>query len=299
MTTIRTLDPAEVETAVDWAAREGWNPGLADASAFLAQDKNAFRGLFRDGAMAAVISATAYAGGFTFVGFYICRPDLRGQGLGFALWQDTFAGLTPSQAPRGLVPTSDEASPLPVGITGTVGLDGVLAQQENYARSGFVLAHRNIRYGGMAPAGAPDPRVVDLAPAHLDGVTVLDAACFGFARPDFLKVWLAPPFGRACAFVADGAVKGYGVIRRCREGHKIGPLFADDAEAAAALFGTLVATAQGGPVFLDVPEPHAAARALAEGAGLAPVFETARMYRGPAPDLPLARIFGITSFELG
>lgn len=275
-TTIRTLDPAEVETAVDWAAREGWNPGLADASAFLAQDKTAFRGLFRDGALAAIISATTYQELFTFVGFYICRPDLRGQGLGLALWHDTFNGLK-----------------------GTVGLDGVVAQQDNYARSGFVLAHRNIRYGGTAPAGASDPRVVDIAPNHMDGVAAMDAACFGFARPDFLKAWLAPPFGHACAFVAEGVVKGYGVIRRCREGHKIGPLFADDAEAAAALFGTLVATAQGGPVFLDVPEPHAAARALAEGAGLAPVFETARMYRGPAPELPLGRIFGITSFELG
>ncbi|MFG1288445.1 GNAT family N-acetyltransferase [Xanthobacter versatilis] len=275
-TTIRTLDPAEVETAVDWAAREGWNPGLADASAFLAQDKDAFRGLFRDGALAAVISATTYQELFTFVGFYICRPDLRGQGLGYALWQDTFAGLK-----------------------GTVGLDGVVAQQDNYARSGFVLAHRNIRYGGTAPAGASDPRVLDIAEPHMDGVAALDAACFGFARPDFLKSWLAPPFGRACVFVAEGTVKGYGVIRRCREGHKIGPLFADDAEAAGALFNTLVATAEGGPVFLDVPEPHAAARALAEAAGLAPVFETARMYRGPAPELPLGRIFGITSFELG
>ena len=47
-TTIRTLDPAEVERAVDWAAREGWNPGLADAAAFLAQDNGAFRGLFRN-----------------------------------------------------------------------------------------------------------------------------------------------------------------------------------------------------------------------------------------------------------
>ncbi|MFG1293164.1 GNAT family N-acetyltransferase [Xanthobacter versatilis] len=275
-TTIRTLDPAEVETAVDWAAREGWNPGLADASAFLAQDNDAFRGLFRDGALAAVISATTYQELFTFVGFYICRPDLRGQGLGYALWQDTFAGLK-----------------------GTVGLDGVVAQQDNYARSGFILAHRNIRYGGTATAGGSDPRVVDIAEPHMDGVAVLDAACFGFARPDFLKSWLAPPFGRACVFVAEGTVKGYGVIRRCREGHKIGPLFADDAEAAGALFNTLVATAEGGPVFLDVPEPHAAARALAEAAGLAPVFETARMYRGPAPELPLGRIFGITSFELG
>jgi hypothetical protein len=38
---------------------------------------------------------------------------------------------------------------------------------------------------------------------------------------------------------------------------------------------------------------------MAQEAGMAPVFETARMYAGPAPDLPLAQIYGITSFELG
>jgi hypothetical protein len=39
--------------------------------------------------------------------------------------------------------------------------------------------------------------------------------------------------------------------------------------------------------------------ALARGAGMTPVFETARMYRGGDPGLPLDRVFGITSFELG
>jgi len=29
------------------------------------------------------------------------------------------------------------------------------------------------------------------------------------------------------------------------------------------------------------------------------VFETARMYKGPAPQLPVERIFGVTTFELG
>ena len=39
--------------------------------------------------------------------------------------------------------------------------------------------------------------------------------------------------------------------------------------------------------------------ALAKRWGLTPVFETARMYRGPPPELPLDRIFGIATFELG
>lgn len=274
--TIRTLTPTEVLTAVDWAAAEGWNPGLADSTAFLAQDRNAFLGLFLGDELAAIISATAYAGGFHFVGFYICRPDLRGRGLGLAVWQAAFAALG-----------------------GTVGLDGVVAQQHNYARSGFVLAHRNIRYGGVAAPGPADARVVDIADAERSAVEALDRACFGFARPDFLKAWLAPPHGRALAFVADGQVKGYGVARRCRTGFRIGPLFADDAEVAAALFSAFAGVAGGEELFLDVPEPNAAGGAMAAAAGLVPVFETARMYRGPAPELPLGRIFGITSLELG
>lgn len=275
---IRPLAPEEIAEAVAWAAREGWNPGLADAAAFAAQDRDGFLGLFVDGALAATISAVAYEGGFGFVGFYICRPDLRGRGLGLALWRAALARLAGFAA---------------------VGLDAVVAQQANYARSGFVLAHRNIRYGGPAPDRGADPRVVDFGEVHADAVLALDRRCFGHARPDFLKAWLAPPFGRACVFLPDGHVRGYGVVRRCGEGHKIGPLFAEDEEAARALFSTFAATARGETLFLDVPEPNAAARALAEDAGLSRVFETGRMYRGAAPDLPLARIFGITSFELG
>ena len=94
-------------------------------------------------------------------------------------------------------------------------------------------------------------------------------------------------------------MKGFAVVRRCRAGFRIGPLFADDAEAAGALFSACIRTAAGDQVFIDVPEPNAAAMTMAAAAGLVPVFETARMYRGPAPDLPLARIYGITSLELG
>ena len=61
----------------------------------------------------------------------------------------------------------------------------------------------------------------------------------------------------------------------------------------------LVAKVPGETVILDPPEPNKDAVALCLARGLSPVFETARMYRGDAPKLPLQNIFGITSFELG
>ena len=49
----------------------------------------------------------------------------------------------------------------------------------------------------------------------------------------------------------------------------------------------------------DLSEVNATAVALARAHGMEPVFETARMYTGPAPALAVDRMFGITTFELG
>ena len=101
------------------------------------------------------------------------------------------------------------------------------------------------------------------------------------------------------SFRCGDGLRGLAVLRPCREGSKIGPLFAEDPVAARALFAALLAAAPTGPVFLDLPEPNADALAMARDAGMAPAFETARMYAGAAPVLPLHRVYGITSFELG
>ncbi len=127
-----------------------------------------------------------------------------------------------------------------------------------------------------------------------------EAPLFPAPRYGFLKSWLFGAETRKALCLVDGNERrGYGVIRACAEGHKIGPLFADNRAVAEALLVGLVAEADASHVILDVPQDNAEAIALAVSAGLSPVFETARMYRGTAPDLDLARIFGITTFELG
>ena len=90
------------------------------------------------------------------------------------------------------------------------------------------------------------------------------------------------------------------MIRACRTGYKIGPLNAESPEIAERLLEALIARIPVDvPVYWDVPEPNAPAVALAQQIGMEWVFETARMYRGALPALPLQRLFGITSFELG
>jgi hypothetical protein len=90
------------------------------------------------------------------------------------------------------------------------------------------------------------------------------------------------------------------MIRRCRVGHKIGPLVADEPAVASALYDALGARVPpGDAVYLDVPLPNERAVELTRARGLKPVFETARMYAGPAPAIELQRVYGVTTFELG
>jgi GNAT superfamily N-acetyltransferase len=273
---IRAMRSDEIATAVDWAGAEGWNPGLADAHCFGAVDPGGFLVAEADGTPAAVISAVNYDDRFAFLGFYIVQPELRGRGFGLRVWQAALAHAG----------------------TRTMGLDGVVEQQANYARSGFVFSHRNIRYGGVPKGLGGAGETVPLAQVPLDVIVADDARVFPAARPFFWLAWLGAPGHRGRALMRNGKLAAWGVIRPCRRGRKIGPLVADDRQTAAAVFAGLVGD-ETGEVFLDVPEPNGSAVALAMKQGLTPVFETARMYRGPVRPVALERVFGVTSFELG
>jgi hypothetical protein len=74
---------------------------------------------------------------------------------------------------------------------------------------------------------------------------------------------------------------------------------ADGRGTAETVLLALLARVGGGEIFLDIPGINRDAIALAQDLGLAPVFETARMYTGKIPPLRLDRLFGVTTFELG
>ncbi|RWH99101.1 MAG: GNAT family N-acetyltransferase [Mesorhizobium sp.] len=275
--TIRTLALDEVETLVDWAAAEGWNPGPGDAVAFQAADPDGFIGAFVDGEMVAGISAVAYGDDFGFIGLYICRPDRRGEGHGKAVWD------------AGLARLGDL----------TIGLDGVVEQQTNYRSMGFAPVYRTIRFVGSpdVPAEA-DSDIHAIGPKLMPDVLDYDSRFFPAPRRSFLEHWLRPPH-MALAIVKDGVIEGYGVARRCRDGCKIGPLFSNSLDAASRLFAALAGISGPGNVHLDVPETSGQFAARLTSAGFEPGFETARMYRGKAPQLTQSGVFAITSLELG
>lgn len=276
---ISMMSQEELATAVDWARKEGWNPGVDDAALFYAADPTGFLAGKHGERIVASISAVKYGSAFGFIGLYIVSEEFRGRGWGFQLWEAAVASLSGRN----------------------IGLDGVLAQQENYRKSGFRLAHRNIRFAGKSSGQpGPFPDVIDAQAMDFAKIAEYDGGFFPAERRPFLRRWISAANSRSLVMVENAGLVGYGTLRACVDGFKLGPLNAQNGDIAAELFSALTASLPAGSaIFLDVPEPNGSAIRLAEKFGMSPVFETARMYTKDFPPLPLDRIFGITSFELG
>ena len=133
-------------------------------------------------------------------------------------------------------------------------------------------------------------------------LAAFDRRFFPSPRQDFLANWLSAD-GHVVRVAWDGPdIVGYGLIRPCRAGWKVGPLFADRPDVAQRLSHALISqVTHAGPaeIFVDTPEPNQEAVTLAENLALSPVFETARMYADPQPRVDMSGIFGVTTFELG
>lgn len=274
--TVRRMTRIELNLAVQWAAAEGWNPGLHDADCFYAADPNGFFLGELDGNPVGCISAIAYDEAFGFLGLYIVKPEFRHRGYGTQLWEEALKYLG----------------------NRNVGADAAVNQLDNYKRWGFEPHYHSLRFEGIAPQGKPR-NVVKLSNVEFEDLATYDRGLFPAKRVQFLKRWIQQPEAIALGVVKARRIAGYGVLRACYRGFKIGPLFADDEWVANDLFIGLTAPVAGAPVFLDVPQPNSAALDLAKRHNMKPIMETARIYNKGPVELPLNRIYGVTSFELG
>lgn len=283
---IKGASAADMALLRDWADEEGWNPGDSDRFAFAVADPGGFLVGRLGGEPVACVSAVRYGAGFGFIGFYIARPDVRGQGYGIRLWKAAMERLDGR----------------------LVGLDGVVAQQDNYRKSGFRSAWNNVRFEGVPRAEAAG----SAGDAVAEGVEIVDAATLPFGqlaaydrrffpepRDAFLAAWVGLPGRTALAAVREGRVEGFGVVRPCSGASRVGPLYAATPAVATALLLALAGRVPGGAVAVDAPDAHPRAAALLGGLGLTPTFEAARMYTGQEPEVDLNGMYGVTSLELG
>lgn len=276
--TIRRMKESEVQIAVDWAQEEGWNPGLHDAHCFYQADpKGFFIGLL-DNEPIAVGSAVVYSSDFAFCGLYIVKKEYRGQGYGLKLTEER------------LKYTGDRIT----------GIDGVLENVSKYERLGYKSIYKQIRYEWTGSSTAANsPFIVDIRTLPFHQVSAFDQKQFLAPRIHFLRSWIEQKQAFALAYVDKQHIQGYGVIRKCALGYKVGPLFAESPKIARALLEALRAKVSEGPIFLDTPEANSHSQELVKEYNMSPKFEVMRMYRNGIPKLPINTTYAVTSFELG
>ncbi|MGB9133031.1 MAG: GNAT family N-acetyltransferase [Methanosarcina sp.] len=274
---IRKMSREEAEFAVEMAAAEGWNPGIHDGELFYEADPEGFFIAEIEGKPVGCASAVAYDDFFGFLGLYVVKSEFRRKGIGRKLTEKCLGYLGERN----------------------VGLDGVVENEKKYQKiMKFLSAYSNLRFEGRGGGEVPEG-LVKISAVPIESLLEYDRKMFPAPRSDFLKKWIEQHDSYAFAALETGKLKGYGVIRKCKKGYKIGPLFADDRITAEKIFLALRASVPGETIYLDVPEPNKKAIEIAEKYMMKVMFKTIRMYSREEPLIKLEQVYGVTSFELG
>ncbi|KAG0326342.1 hypothetical protein BGZ99_009694 [Dissophora globulifera] len=250
-----------LDTFFSWPLQEQWNPstkGNETREVFLKADPNGFicgkiiNPETRREEIISIVSAITYGNDQAWVGFYIVNPRFRGHGYGLESFRKALEHAGHDRA--------------------SVGLDGVMAQVENYKKSGFTaVAWQNGRRHGsirdlienqerdLADRIARDevPGLVLLTDPKVDKkeLAVIEQRYAGLKRPQFVQDWadfhaLHPEehrFGVAVLATDDnnglenaekpakGTMLGWACVRPAETSYRVGPLYADTPEVAKQL----------------------------------------------------------------
>lgn len=276
------LDYEGLKTLVEWAEQEGWNPGPYDAEVYWATDLDGYYGYFDKGKLIAGGSIVSYNQEFGFMGFFIVKPEYRAAGIGRKLWHERRDTLLNRLHPNA-----------------SIGMDGVVDMQGFYQRGGFEIAYKDERYERMGERFPIDSNIAAIANEDIAAILDYDKQCFGYSRPQFLLPWLKMPESKTFKYTNDGQLSGFAIVRKANTGYKVCPLFADTPEVAEELYKACLNSANGEPLYLDIPMVNTVAISLVGKYGAKYVFECARMYLGTPPAVDMNKIYGITTFELG
>lgn len=151
---------------------------------------------------------------FGFFGFYVVKPEFREKGIGMKLTEKCLEYFGDRN----------------------IGLDGVVENEKKYPQvMKFRSFYSNLRFEGREGEIAGEDISKDLikiSEVPFEKLLQYDRKMFPAPRPGFLKKWITQPDSYAFAALETDTLKGYGVIRKCRAGYKIGPLFANDLDIA-------------------------------------------------------------------
>ncbi|AKB81328.1 GCN5-related N-acetyltransferase [Methanosarcina barkeri 3] len=274
---IRKMRRDETEFVVQMEAAQGWIPGIHDGKLYYETDPDGFFIAEIEGEPIGCVSAVTYDDSFGFIGVYVVKPEFRNKGVGIKLTEKFLERMG----------------------NRNIGLDAVVENEKKYQKlMKFKSFYSNLRFEGRGGGEVPDG-LAKISDVPFESLLEYDREMFPAPRPAFLKNWIKQPDSYAFAAVEAGKLKGYGVIRKCHNGYRIGPLFADDAITAENIFLALKASVPDEAIYMDVPEPNKNAMEIANKYEMTVMFKTIRMYSREKPDINLEKVYVVTTIELG
>jgi len=285
-TIIRQADRKGLEFILDLATAEGWNPGKYDGESFFASDENGFLILYHGNEPIGSIAVVQLSKDYAAIGLFIVAKKHRSQGFGTLLWNEAIKRLAHCR---------------------TIGLNAVPSQVKRYQAAEFKDSFANQRWSKAVDSKAEDTKHLISTAENpylmFKKLCEYDELVFKHPREKFLTAMLLAP--QTFAFVSfdkDRAVNGYGVVRPCIKGYRIGPLYAADFESAQTLCRLLLAKIPGEIVVLDTPIINKFGIAFAEYFGLEhiPAADTLAMFKGEQPESKnTSDCYAVASLEIG
>ncbi len=266
-TTIRRLAPAEAKAALPLSVEAGWNQVESDWR-FMLEAGSAFGVDLPDGRLGASALVLPVGERLRWISMVLVTSDLRRKGIGTDLLKVCIA-----EAERG---------------GHAMGLDATELGRPVYLPLGFRDLYRISRWRlERKPAAAPPPAGLTIAPLDaraLDSLLSWDSARSGLQRRAILGHLRDRQPGIALAATRQGEPAGFVLGREGRLATQIGPLVAEDDEAALALLQGAI-QASPAPYFIDVPDSRMHMRTWLESQGAAAPRYFIRMVRGTAEQI--------------
>lgn len=285
---IRNMKEEELQMVMGWAAKENWNPGKYDYKSYYSMDERGYLLLLVDDKPVGSISVVRYSETFSFMGLFIVLPEYRSKGLGKQLWEAALKYLESSN---------------------TIGLYAVPQQVSRYKNSGFKEYYSNNRWGRKLSEGKENTSTLkkDSSYPHVmfKNIIEYDKSVFKYDREKLLNCMLSmPQTFTVVSWEKEGGINGYGIIRPCETGFRIGPLYANDLDSAKSLCELLLAKIPGQSIIIDIPTPNIFGSMFAEYFNLEPisVANTVAMFKEQEPtqmEQSAVKCYGVTSLELG
>ncbi|RLV60303.1 GNAT family N-acetyltransferase [Parashewanella curva] len=281
----REANQDEISLLFNGIIKEGWNPGIHDIHTYPDCTNTHFAVALHQDQPVSFASYIIYQQKYAFAGCYlVLNPEQRGQGFGLALTNHLL----------------DEMKQKGVKV---IGIDGVVAQRDNYAKKGFVDAYLHRQFYYQVQGHESIDENVSLTCPEIDTLTAFEAPFVPEPRSAFWQTWAVndPSKKFACIHDSYGELSGFACLRKAVNGYRVGPIYAEGVDEAIELLHGLAAQVPVESIlYIDIPEGNPAGSHFIHQAELTEnQFDCMRMYKGKQPQLNVKGIFGVCTLEMG